>query len=338
MLTLEQLELKLSEPSARLIEDMRSIQGDIMLLGVGGKMGPSLAELAIRAIRAAGVNKTVYGVSRFSDTGLKEKLEMIGVKCIVCDLLDDEALRQLPDVDNVIYMAGRKFGTTGSESATWAMNTYLPGRVAERFRHSHIVVFSSGNIYPFQPVAYGGASEHTAPSPIGEYAQSCLGRERIFEHFARKYETPMLMYRLNYAIDMRYGVLHELAKSIKAQRPIPLAMGHFNCIWQGDANEIAIRALLRCDSPPRLLNVTGPETISVRYAAGQLGMHLGIEPIFEGEESPQALLNNAATCMKEFGYPQVSLAQMIEWTAQWVANDGVTLNKPTHFQERGGKF
>ena len=338
METLEQLEQKLSEPSARLIEDMRKIKGDIMLLGVGGKMGPSLAELAVRAIAAAGVDKTVYGVSRFSEAGLKEKLEQMGVKTIACDLLDDEALKQLPLVDNVIYMAGRKFGTTGSESLTWAMNTYLPGRVADHFRTSNIVVFSSGNIYPFLPVAYGGASEEVAPSPIGEYAQSCLGRERIFEYAARKNNTPMLMYRLNYAIDLRYGVLLELAKSIKEKRAIPLSMGHFNCIWQGDANEIAIRALLRCDSPPQLLNVTGPETISVRYAAEQLSSRMGIEPIFEGEESSNALLNNASACMKEYGYPNVSLYQMLDWTAHWIMQGGSTINKPTHFQERGGKF
>ncbi|MGZ9583412.1 NAD-dependent epimerase/dehydratase family protein [Paenibacillus marinisediminis] len=338
METLAQLEQKMSEPSSRLVEDIRKLNGDIMLLGVGGKMGPDLARLAVRAIEASGTNKTVYGVSRFSEAGLREQLEQIGVKTIACDLLDDEGLKSLPDVENIVYMAGRKFGTTGSESLTWAMNSYLPGRVSERFRNSNIVVFSSGNIYPFLPVAYGGATEQTPPSPLGEYAQSCLGRERVFEHFSKTNKTPMLMYRLNYAIDLRYGVLLELAKSIKEQRPINLAMGHFNCIWQGDANEIALRALLRCNTPPQILNVTGPETVSVRYAAEQLGALLGIEPKFEGVESENALLNNSSACMKEYGYPSVSLQQMIEWTAKWVALDGETINKPTHFQERGGKF
>ncbi|WJH37246.1 NAD(P)-dependent oxidoreductase [Paenibacillus aurantius] len=338
MRTLEQLEQVMAKPSARLIEDMKNLEGDIMLLGVGGKMGPSLAKLIMNALKEAGVEKTVYGVSRFSEAGLKDELEAYGLKTIACDLLDEASLQALPEVKNVIYMAGTKFGTTGREYFTWAMNAYLPGRVAEKFKNSRIVVFSSGNVYPHSPVALGGTSEAVTPNPVGEYGQSCLGRERVFEYFSHRYETPVLIYRLNYAIDMRYGVLLELAKSVKEGKPIELAMGHFNCIWQGDANEIAIRSLLHCESPANKLNVTGPETISVRYAATELGKRLGIEPKFTGQEAETALLSNASKCMQLFGYPSVSLLQMIDWMAEWVEHEGVTINKPTHFQQREGKY
>jgi nucleoside-diphosphate-sugar epimerase len=294
--------------------------------------------LLVRTVRQAGLVKRVIGVSRFSESGLEERLKRDGIETIACDLLDDAALQALPDVPNVIYMAGNKFGTTGNESFTWAMNAYLPGRVAEKYRNSRIVVFSSGNVYPFTPVGGGGASEDTSPSPIGEYAESCLGRERVFEHFAKKYRIPMLFYRLNYAIDLRYGVLLELAKSVKAARPIRLSMGHANVIWQGDANEIAIRSLLACETPVNYMNVTGPETLSIRWAAEEFGKRFGIAPVFEGAESGDALLNNAAKCHRRFGYPRVSLLQMIDWVAEWVEADGATLNKPTHFQERKGKF
>ncbi|RAP77768.1 NAD-dependent epimerase/dehydratase family protein [Paenibacillus montanisoli] len=338
MKTVEQLEAKLAEPSDALIQDIKQIEGDILLLGAGGKMGPSLARLLINAIRIAGVSKRVIGVSRFSEPGLKERLEADGVETIACDLLNDAELQRLPDVPNVIYMAGNKFGTTGNESFTWAMNAYLPGRVAEKYRHSRIVVFSSGNVYPFTPVGYGGASERIAPSPIGEYGQSCLGRERVFEHFSKTYRIPMIIYRLNYAIDFRYGVLLEIAQSVKAGKPISLTMGYANVIWQGDANEIAIRSLLACEAPTAFLNVTGPETMSVRWAAEEFGKRFGTEPVFEGTEAENALLNNASKCHRKFGYPRVSLLQMIDWVFEWVEADGVTLNKPTHFQERKGRF
>ncbi|HZG85687.1 NAD(P)-dependent oxidoreductase [Paenibacillus sp.] len=336
--TIEALEAKLAEPSAQLIEDMKSIEGDIMLLGVGGKMGPSLARLAMNAIRAAGVQNRVIGVSRFSEAGVREELEAAGVETIPCDLLNDEALQALPETPNVIYMAGNKFGTTGREWFTWAMNAYLPGRVAEKFRRSRIVVFSSGNVYPFTPVKSGGATEAVQPNPVGEYGQSTLGRERIFEYFSHKYEIPMVIYRLNYAIDLRYGVLLELAKSVAAGKPIDVTMGHVNVIWQGDANEIAIRSLLRCSAPPNVLNVTGPETLSLRWAAQEFGRRLGAAPTFVGEEAPDALLNNAAKSFQLFGYPKVSALQMIDWIADWVKAGGATWNKPTHFQEREGKY
>ncbi|MBO7743155.1 NAD(P)-dependent oxidoreductase [Paenibacillus sp. MWE-103] len=338
MNTIEQLEAKLADPSEALLADLKKIEGDIVLLGVGGKMGPSLARLLINAIRETGADKNVIGVSRFSEKGLREQLEADGVQTIACDLLDDEQLQKLPEVPNVIYLAGNKFGTTGNESFTWAMNAYLPGRVAEKYRKSRIVAFSSGNVYPFTQVGYGGASEATSPSPVGEYGQSCLGRERVFEYFAKKHRIPMVIYRLNYAIDMRYGVLLEIAESVKAGKPINLAMGYANVIWQGDANEIAIRSLLACETPVRFLNVTGPETVSIRWAAEEFGRRLGIAPVFEGTESDSALLNNAAKCQQMFGYPRVSLLQMIDWVAEWVEAGGPTLNKPTHFQERKGTF
>lgn len=235
-------------------------------------------------------------------------------------------------------MVGKKFGTSGQEHQTWAMNSYLPGRVAEKFKKSRIVVFSSGNIYPYVPVFSGGATEDTPPGPLGEYAQSCLGRERIFEHFSRKYEIPMLIYRLNYAVEMRYGNLLEIARSVYQKKTIDLKMGHMNIIWQGDANEIAIRSLLHCSTPPKILNVTGPETISIRWTAEEFGKIFGTEPLFENEEEPTALLNNASHSYQLFGYPSVSLMQMIEWTAEWVQLDGETLDKPTHFQVRSGNF
>jgi nucleoside-diphosphate-sugar epimerase len=338
MKTIEELEAKLSEPSDTLVRDLASLDGDILLLGIGGKMGPSMGRLAVNAIRQAGVRKKVIGASRFSDPDLKKQLDKDGLETISVDLLDDDALRQLPEVKNVIYMAGTKFGTTGNEHFTWAMNAYLPGRVAEKFRHSRIVVFSTGNVYPLTPVYSGGATEETPPGANGEYGMSCLGRERIFEHFSRKYEIPMLIYRLNYAIDMRYGVLLELAKAVKAGEPVDVTMGHANVIWQGDANEWALRSLLHCKTPPEVFNMSGPETISLRWAAEEFGRLLGVKPVIVGEEAPTALLSNCSKAHKIFGYPRVPLRQMMEWIAEWISSGGQTWNKPTHFQERDGKY
>jgi len=338
MKTIEELEAALSKPTEALIQDLSRVDGDIIILGVGGKMGPSLARLAKNAINEGGLNKRVIGVSRFSSEEAKRELEDAGVETISCNLLNDDELFKLPEVANVIYMAGNKFGTTGREHFTWAMNTYLPGRVAEKYKESNIVVFSSGNIYPFLNYGSGGANESVAPEPIGEYAQSTLGRERIFEYHSHKNGTPMLFYRLNYAIDMRYGVVLEIAKAVYEQRPINLAMGHANVIWQGDANSMALRCLTECSNPPAIMNITGPETLSVRWAAEQFALRFGKEAIFEGEESEKALLNNASKSHKRFGYPQVSLQQLLDWTAEWVQEGGQTWNKPTGFQERKGKF
>ncbi|MBU5671164.1 NAD-dependent epimerase/dehydratase family protein [Paenibacillus brevis] len=338
MITVEQLEAKLAEPTEELVNDLGRVSGDLILLGVGGKMGPSLAKLAVNAIREGGLNKRVIGVSRFSNAEARKELDEVGVETISCELLDDEALRALPHAENVIYMAGNKFGTKGREHFTWAMNTYLPGRVADKFKDSRIVVFSSGNIYPFLPVSGGGADEQVMPQPIGEYAQSTLGRERIFEYHSHKNGTPMAMYRLNYAIDMRYGVLLELARAVNEDREIDLTMGFANVIWQGDANVMALRCLTQCDSPPNIVNITGPETLSIRWAANEFAKRLGKEARLTGVESETALLNNASKSHQLFGYPRVSLLQMMDWTAEWVKQGGATWNKPTHFQERKGNF
>jgi nucleoside-diphosphate-sugar epimerase len=338
MKTIEELEARLAKPSNELVEDISSIDGDIMLLGVGGKMGPSLARLALNAIKQAGVSKKVIGVSRFSDPGLKADLEHDGVETLTVDLLDDQALQQIAEVKNIIYMAGTKFGTTGNEHFTWAMNAYLPGRVAEKFRHSRMVVFSTGNVYPFMPVISGGATEETDPGANGEYGMSCLGRERLFEYFSRKYEIPMVIYRLNYAIDLRYGVLLEIAKAVKSGTPINVTMGHANVIWQGDANERALRCLKVCSTPPAVYNISGPETISLRWAAQEFAKRLNTEANVVGEEAPTALLSNCSKSFQAFGYPQVSLTQMIDWVADWVLSEQGTWNKPTHFNERDGKF
>lgn len=338
MRTIKELEEIMTSPTLRLIEDFKKISGDIMILGVGGKMGPTLAKLAKRASDQAGLNKRIIGVSRFSSGTLQSELEACGIETIAADLLDDEQLQALPDVQNIIYMAGKKFGTLGNEHFTWAMNAYLPGRVAEKFKKSNIVVFSSGNIYPFVDTRKGGCTEDTPTNPVGEYAQSCLGRERVFTYFSKKNNTPILLYRLNYAIDMRYGVILEIAKQVFNNKPIDLTTGQVNVIWQGDANEYAIRSLLHCSTDPTILNITGPETASVRWIAEEFGRLFNKNVSFTNEEVPSALLNNSGKAHKKFGYPSVSLQQMIEWTAEWLQNDGAVIDKPTHFQERQGAF
>lgn len=326
------------KPSLDFLDDFSKIEGDILILGAGGKMGPAMAKLAMEAVRELKLNKEIIAVSRFSASQVKKELTDFGIQTISADLLNDDELNDLPEVTNVIYLVGHKFGTTGNEAYTWAMNAYLPGRVAEKFKKSNIVVFSSGNVYPLSAVTGGGMDEDMAVNPIGEYAQSCLGRERIFQYFSRKNNTPMLLYRLNYANDVTYGILLEIAKSVYEGRQIDLTMGNVNVIWQGDANEIAIRSLLHCTTPATILNVTGPETASVRWIAGEFGKLMDKKPLFTGSEAPDALLSNAGECFKLFGYPKVSLKKMIELVSRWVVEGGKTLNKPTHFQERSGKF
>jgi len=334
----EKLDQLLSTPSLRLIEDMKKISGDIMILGAGGKMGPTLAVMAKRAADAAGINKKIYAVSRFSDPKAIRQLQDKGICCISADLLETGALSSLPDVENIIFMAGRKFGTEGQEPLTWAMNAWLPAMTAERFRQSRIVVFSSGNIYPLVPVASGGADETVPPAPIGEYNQSVLARERCFEYAAGRYGTNVLLFRLSYAVALRYGVLFDIASKVYAGETIHISNPAFNCIWQGDACEAAIRCLLHTASPAAKLNVTGPETVSVRYAAAEFGRLFGKEVHFSGEESADSYLWNASRCVGLLGYPTVSLAQMMAWQAQWIAEGGSTLNKPTHFEERKGSY
>jgi nucleoside-diphosphate-sugar epimerase len=338
MKSVQELERKLSEPSVKLTETLAKLDGDLLILGAGGKMGPSLARLAKNAIDEAGAKKKVFAVSRFSSGNLREELEASGIETIAADLLNEEQLQSLPDVKNVIFMAGNKFGTTGREYYSWAMNAYLPGRVAEKYRHSRIVSFSTGNVYPLTPVSMQGVTEDHPTAPVGEYAQSCLGRERVFEYFSRLHKIPMVHFRLNYANDLRYGVLLEIARSVYERKPIDLRMGHVNVIWQGDANEFALRSLAICECPPRILNVTGPETVSIRWLAKEFAKRFNVEPEFHHDEENTALLSNASESHKLFGYPRVTLKQMIDWTADWVASGGETLDKPTHFQERKGAF
>jgi nucleoside-diphosphate-sugar epimerase len=333
-----ELEDRLSTPNAEDVAFFRELEGDLLIIGVAGKMGPSLARRVVCATRAAGVKRRIIGVSRFSTPSTELSLQQAGVETFRTDLLDSGAVSALPDAQNVIFMAGRKFGSTGAESLTWAMNAYLPALVAERFRHSRIVAFSSGNVYPLVPVESGGATEETSPAPVGEYAQSVLARERIFEHFSRRHETLVTLLRLNYAVDLRYGVLLDIGSKVSEGRPVDVTMGFVNVIWQGDANSVAIRALAQAQSPPLILNLTGMETLSTRALANRFGEIFGKTPVLQGHEASTALLNNASLCWRMFGSPSVSVDQMIEWTARWIMSAGATLQKPTHFESRDGTF
>jgi nucleoside-diphosphate-sugar epimerase len=336
--TVGQLEALLSLPTEQDVAAMRALEGDLLILGVGGKMGPSLAKRARRAIDLAGVSKRVIGVARFSTGGLAQELEAAGIETIQSDLLDAGALAALPDVPNVIFMAAKKFGTTGAEHSTWAMNTFLPGLVAERYRASRIVAFSTGNVYPLRPIEQGGAIETTAVAPVGEYAQSALGRERMFEYGSDRWHTPVTLLRLNYAVELRYGVLLDIGSAVKEERPVDLRMGLVNVIWQGDANSVCLRSFGHCQTPPLVLNLTGPETLPVRYIAERFGAHFGMQPVWQGVESPNAQLSNASKVQQLFGYPSIAPNDIIDWTADWIERGGPTLNKPTHFQTRDGKY
>jgi nucleoside-diphosphate-sugar epimerase len=324
----------LCRPSQALIDDLRKVEGDIMILGVAGKMGPTLAGLA----KAALPHRRVIGVARFSDANTKTWLEARGIETINCDLLDEAAIKALPRVQNIVFMAGRKFGAEGDLSLTWAMNAHVPALVAQAFRESRIVAFSTGCVYPFVPVDGKGADESVSPDPPGEYAQSCVGRERMFEYFSRQFETPGRLFRLNYAIDMRYGVLHDIATKILGGKPIDVSLGHVNFIWQGDAAAQALRCLARCNTPTSPINVSGHEILSVRDLAAKLGARLGRDPIIVGTEQPTAWLTDTSRAVKLFGLPIVDTEQLIAWTADWVARAMPSLGKPTKYEVRDGRY
>ncbi|HYF43856.1 MAG TPA: NAD(P)-dependent oxidoreductase [Ramlibacter sp.] len=329
-----ELEEAMSRPSPALLDSLRRAPGDILVLGVGGKMGPTLARMAKRA----DPGRRVIGVARFSQPGLRETLQGQGIECIEADLLSREALAALPDAPNVVFMAGRKFGSTGSEWLTWAMNAHVPALVAERFARSRIVAFSTACVYPFVDTGGPGAPETLPPTaPSGEYANSCVARERMFEHFSHQHGTCGRLIRLSYAIDMRYGVLHDVAQKVLRREAIDLAMGHANVIWQGEANDWSLRALAHCGTPTAPLNLSGPR-ITIREVAQALGRRLGIEPVLTGQEAPTAWLVDCSEAFRLFGPPQVSLEQMLDWTADWVQRGGASLGKPTHYEARDGKY
>ncbi|MDE0126347.1 MAG: NAD(P)-dependent oxidoreductase [Bryobacterales bacterium] len=332
------LERELSVPAEEDLALMRRLEGGILILGVAGKMGPTLALLARRAADLAGVPRRIVGVARFSSPEIRHRLESWGIDTIRADLLHRDEVEALPSMRNVIFMAGQKFGTSGAPSATWAANAYMPALVAERFARSRIVAFSSGNVYPFSDATGRGPSETDPPAPVGEYAQSVLGRERLLEHFSRANGTPVAIMRLNYAVEPRYGVLRDIADRVLAGRAVDLRMGHVNVIWQRDANSVALRLLERCSSPPFVLNVTGPRRLSVRALAESFGKAFGVEPVLAGTETPTALLSDASLCRSLFGPPRVHPDAMVERVAEWVLQGGASLGKPTHFEEREGEF
>jgi uncharacterized protein YbjT (DUF2867 family) len=336
--SLAEIARRVHEPDSRLVSELARTEGDLVVLGAAGKMGVSLARMAAAAFARLPGNRRIHAVSRFSAPGARSELGDAGVHTVAADLADEAALADLPDAPNVVYMVGRKFGTTGDAETTWMINTYLPGRVARRYAGARISAFSSGNVYPLVPVTSGGADENVAPDPVGEYAQTCLGRERILTHHAAATGSPLSIIRLNYAVDCRYGVLTDIARAVAAGTPVDLGNGLVNVVWQGDANRYALSALAHAGTPPLVLNVTGPETASVRWLANELGRRLDRDPVFTGEETASALLSNAGRCFGLFGYPAVTLHEMLDWTVAWLTEGGPLLDKPTHFTERGGRF
>ncbi len=330
----EDLDEFLSRPSDAVVADLRDVPGDIIILGVAGKMGPTLARMAKRAVP----DRRVVGVARFSQPDVRDYLESHGVETITADLLDRAAVDRLPKLPNMVFMAGRKFGSSGSEELTWAMNSHVPALVAEAFADSRIVAYSTICVYPFVPVDQGGALESTPVGPPGEYAMSCIARERMFEYFSVTKGTAGSLIRLSYAIDMRYGVLHDVAQAVKHGRPVDVSMGHVNVIWQGDAVAQSLRCLKHATTPTTPINISGPEILSIRALALQLGERLGRTPVFEGTESDMAWLANTGRAIELFGKPGVPLDTMIDWVADWVAKDKTSLGKPTHFEDRSGDY
>lgn len=350
----DELDALLSAPRPATMAALARAPGDIIVLGAGGKMGPTLARMAARARDALGDHRRVIAVSRFSSSGAERLLNEAGVETIRCDLLDRDAVARLPDAPNVIFMAGQKFGTHDAPSRTWMMNVVVPAICSERYSAvrseagsaarsdggsaARSVVFSTGNVYPLTPVARGGSRETDAVAPVGEYAETCVGRERVFEHFAAAHRMKCAIVRLNYAIALRYGVLTDLALKVARGEPIALAMGHVNVIWQGDANRAALELLPHASKPPLVVNITGPATLSVRDIATSLGERLGRAPRFEGTEAPDALLSNTDRMRSLLGEPETTLGTMLDWVAEWVNGGRPLLGKATHFEARDGKF
>ena len=328
------LEDILSEPTEATKKIVAGIAGDIVVLGAGGKMGPTLAMM----LKKASPGKKIYAVSRFSDKAVRSRIEQAQIETIEADLLNESHYRKLPDVENVFFLAGMKFGSTGNQPLTWAMNSFVPTLVAQHYKDSQIVVYSTGNVYPLVETTGGGANEETVPEPVGEYAQSCLGRERMFEYFSQLYKTPVTLVRLNYSNEPRYGIIVDLTSKILNDKPIDLTMGAVNLIWQRDANDYIIRAITLAKSPPVVLNVTGPDTITIRTLGEQIGKTLGKKSKFVSREAPSALLSDASYAFSKFGLPQTTLEQMVSMISRWVAAGKKTLNKPTKYGIRDGKF
>lgn len=332
------LEEYLSRPAPGVAGALAAAGGDVVLLGAGGKIGPSMARMARRALDDAGSDARVLAVSRFSDAGVRTGLEADGVRTLAADLADPAAYADLPDAAAVYFLAAMKFGTTGQEPRTWWSNAAIPALVAARYRGVPTVVYSTGNVYPLRPLTAGGAVENDPVDPVGEYAQSCLARERIFTHAAHEWGTPTTVYRLNYACELRYGVVADIAVKLAAGEPVDVTMPAVNVVWQGDVNAWALRSLSLAGVPPHVLNATGPETVPVRRLALLLAERMGVEPTFSGVEAPDALLNDASECHERFGYPTVPLRRLVDWVAGWVGKGGRQLNKATKFQQREGRF
>lgn len=334
----EELEEALSMPTPEVIELVKNLEGDIIFLGVAGKMGVSMARMARKACEYAGIKKRVIGVSRFGSEEQRLFLEESGIETIKGDLLEQGFLNSLPDVANIFYLAGMKFGTQGNEPVTWAMNSYLPGLVADKYKNANIVAFSTGCVYPLVSYKSGGSKETDVPQPIGEYAQSCLGRERLFEFGSNKYHTPVSLIRLFYSVEMRYGVLVDIAAKVFNEEPVDVTMGYANVIWQGDANAMILQAINYCESPPKPLNITGPELISIRDTALEFGKLMHKKVAIKGNEVDTALLGNAELSFKLFGKPKVPAERVIGWTEKWIEGNNKLLGKPTHFETRDGKY